>query len=164
MKYLKYSAMILYLVLIILATLFLFTMNEFSNSTIGNTTILNLNKDLYNYTKGSLLISTKDIANIKENDRILYYDTNNSSNEISITEINGIIKTNDKEYTYVIEDGLYLSSEYLIGTEEETLAIPLLGYLYQIFTSQLGYFLLVIVPLIIFFLYQLKKYKRVRSL
>lgn len=160
MKVLKYIGIIFYVVLIIISTFFLFTFNQFSSSQIGNVTITGLKKDIASFSKGSLLIAKKDAASVKEGNKIIYYDTNHGRNQLAVIEVESVMKTNDKEYTYVIQDGLFLSSEYFIGTIDDVKEIPYLGYLYSLFTSKLGYLIFIILPIIVTFIFYIKKYKR----
>ena len=67
-----------------------------------------------------------------------------------------IMKTNEKETTYVIRDNEYLSSEYVVGTDKTAKKVSNFGYIYKIFTSKLGYLVFVLVPLIVYFIFILK--------
>ena len=107
---------------------------------------------------GSLLIGKKEIAAVQKGDKIVYYNTENGRRKVDIVQVEGVIKTNEKEYTYVIHDGLFLSSEYLIGEVDQVRSIPFLGYLYRILTSKLGYFLLIMLPIMIVFITLVRKY------
>lgn len=104
-------------------------------------------------------MSTKQIDQVKTGDEIMYYDTVNGKNQVQVTTVEDVMKTNDKEYTYVIQDGLFLSSEYFIGEVDQIHTIPFLGYLYLLFTSKLGYFVFIILPIVISFIFLMKKYR-----
>ena len=85
MKIIKSLGMVLYLILIIILTVCLFTINPFKGSKIGNRTIISLSNNLKGYKKGSLLIVTKE--KIKVGDNILYYDTSKGKKSLKITNV-----------------------------------------------------------------------------
>ena len=134
----------------------LLTFNKFSNSVISSHTIIGLTKEFSTYKKGDLLI-IKNTSNIKTNDRIIFYDTNDRKNFINEENVVRVIKTNEKETTYEIRDNEYLSGEYVIGTTNNIKRLPLIGYLYILTTSKIGYLLFVIIPIVIYFISILKK-------
>ncbi len=149
--------MILYLILVIILTICLFTINPFKGSKIGNKTIIGLSNNVSNYKKGSLLLVTKE--KIKVGDNILYYDTSNGKKKIEITSVKKIINTNQTETTYVINDNLFLSDEYVLGTDKTIKSIPFLGYIYSILISSIGYLIVVIIPITTYFIMTLRKRK-----
>ena len=162
MRVVKYSLLFIYVLIIILFTFFMFNMNKFGDSSFSNVTILGLDDSLSSYKKGTLLIATNDFKTIKKGDSIFYYDTLDSKNTVNLTKVEKIMKTNDKEYTFVINNVLFLSSEYLIASTNSVKSIPFLGFIYNIFISKVGYLVLIILPILLTFLYLLKKYKSYR--
>ena len=150
------SCLTLYVLFIIVVTMMLLTFNKFSNSVISSHTIIGLTKEFSTYKKGDLLI-IKNTSNIKTNDRIIFYDTNDRKNFINEENVVRVIKTNEKETTYEIRDNEYLSGEYVIGTTNNIKRLPLIGYLYILTTSKIGYLLFVIIPIVIYFISILKK-------
>lgn len=155
MKIIKSLGMILYLILIIILTVCLFTINPFKGSKIGNRTIISLSNNLKSYKKGSLLIVTKE--KIKVGDNILYYDTSNGKKSLKITNVKKIINTNQTETTYVVKNNLFLSDEYVLGTDKTIKSIPFLGYIYSILISSIGYLIVVIIPITTYFIMTLRK-------
>lgn len=155
----KYILLSIYIVLAIFVTFCLFAFNKFSDVSFSNKIILGLDSDVSEFKAGSLLISTKDIKCVDVNDTILYYDTIDNKNRVSSTKVLDVMETNNNEYTYVIDSSMFLSSEYLIGKIDDIIAIPFIGYVFNIFTSRLGYFILIIIPIVIAFIYQLKRYR-----
>lgn len=157
MKIIKSLGMVLYLILIVILTICLFTINPFKGSKIGNKTIISLSNNVNNYKKGSLLLVTKE--KIKVGDNILYYDTSNGKKKIEITSVKKIINTNQTETTYVIKDNLFLSDEYVLGTDKTIKSIPFPGYIYSILISSIGYLIVVIIPITTYFIMTLRKRK-----
>lgn len=155
MKIIKSLGMVLYLILIIILTVCLFTINPFKGSKIGNRTIISLSNNLKGYKKGSLLIVTKE--KIKVGDNILYYDTSNGKKSLKITNVKKIINTNQTETTYVVKNNLFLSDEYVLGTDKTIKSIPFLGYIYSILISSIGYLIVVIIPITTYFVMTLRK-------
>lgn len=147
--------MVLYLILIIILTVCLFTINPFKGSKIGNRTIISLSNNLKSYKKGSLLIVTKE--KIKVGDNILYYDTSKGKKNLEITNVKKIINTNQTETTYVVKNNLFLSDEYVLGTDKTIKSIPFLGYIYSILISSIGYLMVVIIPITTYFIMTLRK-------
>lgn len=155
MKIIKSLGMVLYLILIIILTVCLFTINPFKGSKIGNRTIISLSNNLKSYKKGSLLIVTKE--KIKVGDNILYYDTSKGKKSLKITNVKKIINTNQTETTYVVKNNLFLSDEYVLGTDKTIKSIPFLGYIYSILISSIGYLIVVIMPITTYFIMTLRK-------
>lgn len=155
MKIIKSLGMVLYLILIIILTVCLFTINSFKGSKIGNRTIISLSNNLKGYKKGSLLIVTKE--KIKVGDNILYYDTSKGKKSLKITNVKKIINTNQTETTYVVKNNLFLSDEYVLGTDKTIKSIPFLGYIYSILISSIGYLIVVIIPITTYFIMTLRK-------
>lgn len=155
MKIIKSLGMVLYLILIIILTVCLFTINPFKGSKIGNRTIISLSNSLKGYKKGSLLIVTKE--KIKVGDNILYYDTSKGKKSLKITNVKKIINTNQTETTYVVKNNLFLSDEYVLGTDKTIKSIPFLGYIYSILISSIGYLIVVIIPITTYFIMTLRK-------
>ena len=157
MKIIKSLGMILYLILVIILTICLFTINPFKGSKIGNKTIIGLSNNVSNYKKGNLLLVTKE--KIKVGDNILYYDTSNGKKSLELSLVKKIINTNQTETTYVIKDNLFLSDEYVLGTDKTIKSIPFLGYIYSILISSIGYLIVVIIPITTYFIMTLRKRK-----
>lgn len=155
MKIIKSLGMVLYLILIIILTVCLFTINPFKGSKIGNRTIISLSNNLKSYKKGSLLLVTKE--KIKVGDDILYYDTSKGKKSLKITNVKKIINTNQTETTYVVKNNLFLSDEYVLGTDKTIKSIPFLGYIYSILISSIGYLIVVIIPITTYFIMTLRK-------
>lgn len=132
----------------------MFTFNRFSNSVLFGKTIIGLKEDLLNYKKGSLIILKK--GDVKIGDDILFYDTKNSKNFVNSEKV---VKVLNKD-TFVIRDNEYVSIDYIIGKVDDALVIPFIGYLYNIFTSKIGYLLSVIFPITFYFITLLRNYKK----
>ena len=149
----KYILASIFIIFVIINTFLLFTFNRFSNSTFGGITIIGLKSDILNYKKGSLVILKKNI--ISSGDDILFYDSR-SNNYICNEKV---IKKLDKK-TYVIRDNEYVSDEYVVGKISDIKVIPFIGYLYNIFTSKIGYLIFIIIPITLYFALLIRNYKK----
>ncbi len=156
MKNLKYVGISFYVLFVLIITFCLFGKTPFSSSRFGDLSIVPLNADLGKFKKGSLLFGNSKLIN--KNDDIVYYNTINGKNVLSITKVNKIMNSSD--VTYVINDGLFLSSEYAVGSVSKINSVFFLGYLYSFFTNSIVYFLTVIIPLLAYFIYlfRMRKY------
>lgn len=150
----KYILIGIFVFFVIINTVLLFTFNRFSNSVLFGKTIIGLKEDLLNYKKGSLIILKK--GDVKIGDDILFYDTKNSKNFVNSEKV---VKVLNKD-TFVIRDNEYVSIDYIIGKVDDALVIPFIGYLYNIFTSKIGYLLSVIFPITFYFITLLRNYKK----
>lgn len=157
MRIVKCVLFSLYLLFVILNTIFLFTIDDFGSSHFGDTVIFGLNNKVNGYKKGSLMVTNNDLDDINIDDNILYYDVLNSKREVKMTKVKDII--NKKDTTIVINDGLFLSDKYLLG-KNIILAIPFIGYLYNLFTGKVGYLIFIVIPIICMFIYQIFKYRK----
>ena len=157
MSKLKYGLIVIYVIFVLLITVLLFTFNKFSNSIIGNKVIAGINYNIDGYKSGDLLIGTKNVL-INKGDKILFYDTKDGKNYLNVTKVGDIKRTSD--VTYVIRNNEFLSSEYVISNISAVKRIPLFGYLYLFFTSKLGYLIFVVVPIILYFVSALRKYRK----
>lgn len=143
----------IFIIFVIINTFLLFTFNKFSNSSFGGITIIGLKSDVLNYKRGSLVILKKNIIN--NGDDILLYDARSNNNICNET----VIKKLD-EKTYVIRDNEYVSDEYVIGKVSDIIVIPFIGYLYNVFTSKIGYLIFIIFPITLYFALLIRNYKK----
>ncbi len=157
MNKLKYVLIVIYVIFVLLITVLLFTFNKFSNSVVGNKIIAAINYNVDVYKSGDLLIGSKNTL-VKKGDKILFYDTKDGKKYLNVEQVLDVKKNSD--ITYVIRDNEFLSSEYVIGTISLIKRIPFIGYLYLFFTSKIGYLLFVVVPIILYFVTILRKYKK----
>lgn len=153
----KRILILIYVLAALLATFIMFTYSSFSNSTLGNITIIGLDKKLENYSNGSLLIIKKD--KINKNDEILYYDVINGKNVLNMATVKKIINTNESEITYVIKNNKFISSDYVVSNRKNICAIPLLGYIYLFLANKYVYLISIIIPALVYFIYQIRDKK-----
>lgn len=152
-KIVKLSLIVIYSLVVVLTTGYLLTFNEYNISEIGNKTILT--NQLDGFKKNSLIIINKSKATV--DDEVIFYDSYKGY-KISKNKVTTVYN-NDKD-TYLLENGQYLSSDLLIGTVNNTTAIPLVGGILGFVSSTAGYLMFVIIPILAVFGYEIHILKK----
>lgn len=147
---------VLYVIVAMFLTTCLLKYNDYKITEFGDKSLIIVNDDILEdeYKKGSLLIVEKIEKNIKDGDKIVFYNTYNNQVSIAIGEVLSKEKVTDKEYTYTITGNYDISSEYLIGSTKNIKVIPVLGTILGILESRLGFLLFIIFPITLAFLYE----------
>lgn len=146
---------ILFLLIAISVTFYLFMFNRFNISCFGNKYYL-INSKVKGYKSGSLLAVKQDLKSINVGDKILFYNINTTKREILASTVKSIEQTNKKETTYELENNRFVSSSYVLGRSQNTTVIPVLGGFLNIFSSTIGYLFLILLPVLGLFVYQLR--------
>lgn len=140
-------------------TVLLFSFNRFSNSVVFGKTIIGLTNDLFDFNKFDLLIVPQK-SEIKSGDNILFYDTNEGKNFLNVDIVQKVMVNDNGVLTYVIRDNEFLSDDYVLNKIQNVKSVVALGFFYLMFTSKIGYLLFVIVPIVLYFAFYLRKYKK----
>lgn len=151
----KKILIIIFLLIAITVTIYLFLFNRFNVTCLGNKYHL-IFQNIKEYNNGSLLIVKQDINKIMIGDQIFFYNINTTKREILTAKVLSKEIINEKEITYGLPNQRYVSSSYVIGNAEGTKSIPLLGYFLRVVTSTLGYLILILIPVLFMFVYQLR--------
>lgn len=156
----------LYVLICVFVTTCLLNYNEYNVTVLDNYSLIinDNNMKIDGYKKNALLVLKKDIYDVSYNDKILYYDT--YANEISVKKelVTNAEKITDSEYTYTLSNGDLLSSEFLIGSLENTKVYNLAGIILNLLESRWGYLLIIILPMLILFVYEVYSFiKEVRK-
>lgn len=141
----------IYLIIVFFVTFYILTFNKFNVSDFGNITIF-VSQDLEGFQNGNMVIANKK-SNININDTIIFYDTYTSLFEINTQEVVKIEKVNNKESTYTLKDKHLLPSSYVISNINSCIKIPYAGYVLNILSSQLGYLVFIVLPILFFLIY-----------
>lgn len=134
------------MMVIILSTVCLFTMNEYGVCKMGNYSLF-LTDNLTGYDNDSLLLVNSDINNVKVNNEIIFYNTYKLRTK-DISKVISIKNINKKEKTFKLSNDKYLSSGDLIGRVKDVIELSFLNILFALFTSKIGYLVLVIFPIL----------------
>ena len=141
----------IYLILTLFVTACLLSYNEYNVPEVFNKVII-VSKELNNYNNGNLIIIDKN-KEYKANDEIFYYDSYVPSLKIESSSVISIEKITETEDTLLLENGRYLSSEFVIGNS--FVRIPFLGYIVSLMSSKIGYIVCVILPTLLVLIYGL---------
>lgn len=149
------TIVILYLIVSLLVTSCLLTYNDYMVSVFGDDSliIVNDNHKILDYDNGTLLVVSKQVQNIADNDNVLYYNTYDNKVKIEIGKVRQKEKITDNEYTFLIDDK-FISSEYVIGSTKDTKSYALLGSILGLLESKWGYLFIIILPILIMFVYE----------
>ena len=142
---------IIYVVIAILVTICLLTFNQYRISEFGNKSliIINENDELYNYTKGDLLIVTKEnLKNAKEGDLVFFYETRG----VKIAKIVEVKDFGQIAVNYIIDGNYQVVEDDIIGTSNSVKVIPKAGKVLQILESKWGFLFLIVFPSLLAFL------------
>ena len=152
--YLFEIVLILY---VIAATSLLLCTNEVGFTQFGNRTDVVVDEDtidqLSSYKENDvLLIKNEKFDDLNVGDKIYYYDTLNNQYIVREGTIMSKDGNNESALYFLEETGNAISDQRLIGVHEKTYAG--LGTAYTIIKSQVGFLLLVILPIFLLFIYQ----------
>ena len=86
---------------------------------------------------------------------IFFYEVKNGVASIRYGTITEIVPVSTEESTFTINDNHDISSESLIGKTETAKVYPKIGKVLAILESRFGFLLLVILPTLVLFLYEL---------
>ena len=142
---------IIYVVIAILVTICLLTFNQYRISEFGNKSliIINENDELYNYTKGDLLIVTKEnLKSAKEGDLVFFYETRG----VKIAKIVEVKDFGQVAVNYIIDGNYQVVEDDIIGTSNSVKVIPKAGRVLQILESKWGFLFLIVFPSLLAFL------------
>lgn len=144
----------MYSIILVFLTVYLFSYNKYMVAEInGYASITNLTST--KYSNNSLIIVKKsEKEDVKVGDNVFYYYAYNANNNVVLNNVKEVIKTNDKEYTYLLDDNKYLSSSYLIGVDKNTRVIHGIGKIIHILAKPAMYFILIVIPIHILFIYE----------
>lgn len=148
---------IAYAIIAISVTVLLLSYNEYNCSVIGPYTFYIVKDDsLEGHSIGQLLIikSTSD-KNISVGDSLYFYNVI-SGDEYQLDNQRLLSKTQSSRYiSYTLENGTTYDSSYLIGKEDDTTTINILGGFLAVMESKWGYLFLVVIVSLLLFLQEL---------
>ena len=149
---------------VILISIYFLNKNIYGYTEIGKYTITSIHtKDLESVKelkKNDLVIFNKE-AKIKEKSTLYYYTIIDETYQIQSDKVVEIIgKGKNKIYT-VGENNLTISKEKTLG--KKVFAIPFLGLLVNACETKIGFFLLVLFPIILFIIYHILTLKKIEK-
>lgn len=151
----------IYLSFVVILSLYLFMYGRFGTSSVGKYVVFSSN-DSKSFNNGSLVIVKHDSENLKIGDSILFYNVYTTKKGVLEQKVISKEKTNEKEITYGLDNNKFVSSSYVIGSTEKATSIPILGHIFKVLSSSIGYLTLALIPTLIMFVFQvhgvLKRY------
>lgn len=159
-KVLSIIIFIPYIIIAITLTIFLLNFNEYGVTELGNKTLVIVDGDELapNYKEGDLLVVEKTPnSEISKNDYIFFYEQNREKKAvvISLAKVINKKEVNEMETTYTLEGNTDLSSEYVIGNETNVKVYNTIGSIISVLESRWVFLLLIIVPMLFIFLYEI---------
>jgi len=151
----------LYLSFVVILSLYLFMYSHFGTSSIGKYVVF-CSFNLKTFNDGSLIVLKHEKENLDIGDNILFYNVYTTKRGVLEQKIKSKEELNDKEITYELDNNRFVSSSYVIGNSKRAISIPILGYVFKILSSSIGYLFFALIPTLIMFVFQVyiifKKY------
>ena len=148
-----------YIAVAIFTTACLMNYNKYGITEFGNKSLIIVEDESLEPTfkRGNLLIVKRnsDLESVKPGDLIFFYNNYNDEVSVSLSNVLKRTKVTDTEYTYTIDGNYDVSSEYYIGSVNDTVVYKFFGTLLYVFTSKIGYLLIFVLPILCFFLYEI---------
>ena len=147
---------ICYLGVIIFVTGCLLFYNQYKVTQINDKTFIIIDDKSDMYNDGDLVIFTKNPNDeIVSGDEIFFYEVTNGTVNVVSGKVTNSEKITDTETTFTINGNHKISSESVIGKTLTASTYPNVGKMLYVFESRFGFLLLVILPALIFFFYEI---------
>ena len=152
-----------YILIVIVVTICLLNYNKYGVTEIGDYTLVTVEDEALEptYQKGDLLVvEKKDNDSIVKDDYIFFYEQDKETKTviINLAKVLDTRKVTDKETTFTIEGNYEYSSEYVIGAMKDTKVYHTLGSVLGILESRWVFLLVIILPILFIFLYELYEF------
>lgn len=149
---------IIIIVYVICITACLLCKNKYGFTQIGDMTLITINKELQTYLpetkKGDLLLVKETNLDMKVGDKIYYYSTANNEYVIKTAHIKEIVTSDGNVSLYKLDDlkGSTIATNRVLG--KYSTVYENIGSILDILESKIGFLLLVILPILLIFMYQ----------
>lgn len=149
---------IIIIVYVICITACLLCKNKYGFTQIGDMTLITINKELQTYLpetkKGDLLLVKETNLDMKVGDKIYYYSTANNEYVIKTAHIKEIVTSDGNISLYKLDDlkGSTIATNRVLG--KYSTVYENIGSILDILESKIGFLLLVILPILLIFMYQ----------
>ena len=150
---------VIIIIYVICITAFLLCKNNYGFTQIGDMTFITIDEEAINYLpeakENDLLLVRADSSDIEVGDKIYYYDTENSMYVVKSAHVKTIQSSDSGMGVYTLDD----SEESTIATTRAigkySTTYKTIGGILDILQSRLGFLLLVILPILLIFMYQI---------
>lgn len=149
---------IIIIVYVICITACLLCKNKYGFTQIGDMTLITINKELQTYLpetkKGDLLLVKETNLDMKVGDKIYYYSTANNEYVIKTAHIKEIVTSDGNISLYKLDDlkGSTIATNRVLG--KYSTVYENIGSILDVLESKIGFLLLVILPILLIFMYQ----------
>lgn len=147
-----------YLVVAVFLTVCLLNYNKYHITELGKKSLIIVSDDDLEpkYVKNDLVVVYKNNnEDIKSGDYVFFYNAYQNQVSVNLGKIIKSTRVNEKEYTYTLEGNLEISSQYVIGKSETSKAYSNMGLVLKVLESRLGFLLIIILPILVLFIYQI---------
>lgn len=146
----------IYVVIAVFTTICLLSFNQFKVTEFGSYSLVIIDNDELSsqYNKGDLVIVDKS-NRIITGEKVFFYDTYDQEVHISVGKVIEIEKVTNSESTYTLEGERKISSQYVLGSADNTTKIAVIGTVLSVLESRWGFLFLIVLPALIAFLYQI---------
>ena len=156
LKVLLWIIGICYFTVIIAVTACLLCYNQYKVTEMFDRSFIMIDDNSDMYQDGDLVLFKKNELNeINKNYVIFFYEVTNGVPSIKYGTVTEILPVSTDERTFTINNNHDISSDSLIGKTETAKVYPKLGKILTVLESRFGFLLLVILPTLILFLYEL---------
>lgn len=147
---------VVYLGVIVFATVCLLFYNQYKVTQINDKTFILIDSKSDKYTDGDLVIFTKNPNNeIKKGDEIFFYEVSQGKVSVNTGIVSNSEVIDEDETTFTINDNHKISSESVIGKTLTANVYPKVGKILYVIESRFGFLLFVILPALLFFFYEI---------
>lgn len=146
----------IYVIVAVFVTVCLLSYNENKVTEFGDYSlvIIDNNELSPQYEKGDLVIVDKG-KKIEVGENVFFYDTYDQEVHITVAEVTGIEKVTNIESTYTLEGERKVSSEYVLGTADNTTKFAVIGTILSVLESKWGFLFIIVLPALLAFVYQI---------
>ena len=147
---------IIYLGVIVFATVCLLFYNQYKVTQINDKTFIIIDDKSDKYTDGDLVIFTKcPNSEINNGDEIFFYEVSQGKVSVNTGVVSKSEVVNESETTFTINGNHKISSESVIGKTSTANVYSKAGKILYVIESRFGFLLFVILPALIFFFYEI---------
>ena len=145
-----------YLAVIIVVTACLLCYNDYKVTEMLGYSFIIIDENSEKYNDGDLVLFRQgEMDKVEQNDEIFFYEVTNGIPSIHYGTVTEVLPIDEDERTFTINDNHDISSDSLIGKTEIARVYPQIGKILSILESRFGFLILVILPTLLLFLYEL---------
>lgn len=148
----------IYAIIAVFTTICLLSFNEYRITEIGKNALVIIDDNSLSpdYSKGDLVIvnkAEKDKTSV--GDKVFFYSSHDRTVTVSLANVLKKEQITSTETTYTLDGNYDISSEYVIGPAKSSKIIKGVGSVLQVLESKWGFLLLIVLPSLIAFLYEI---------